>query len=337
VKFDVSIPNAREGMSAPVGSLRIDDVGRAAKVAEELGFHGVWATDFITPTPCYKIPEQDRPVWLEPIVSLAYCAALTSRIRLGTGVLMAPFRDPVVLAKETATLDQLSGGRLTLGMGIGMCRDEFELVRPRAAGANRGRMLDEFIEALSLLLAPGEKKVGFSGKYIEFGEIVLTPKPVQPRLPIFVPGRVPGALERVVRYGLGIMLRVGMVPRQLAELRATGDRLGQDVSGTQVVGEVELRIARNAEQAVEEYQRSWQCRLRVERQGMKLEDLLRNNWIGTAEQILAKIDALAAQGVRHFSILSLVGDTAQERLDQMSMFAEDVLRRVGGDQVVSGH
>jgi probable F420-dependent oxidoreductase len=318
-------------MSAPVGSLRIDDIGRAAKAAEELGYHGVWATDFITPTPCYKIPEDDRPAWLEPIVTLAYCAALTSRIRLGTAVIMAPFRDPVILAKETATLDQLSGGRLTLGMGIGMCRDEFEVVRPRAGVVNRGRMLDEFIEATELLLAPGDRKVSFAGKYIEFGEIVLTPKPRQARLPIYVPGRVPGALDRVVRYGLGVMLRVGMVPKQLAELRATGDRLGRDVSDTPVVGEVELRIARSAEQAVEEYRQSWQCRLRIERQGMKLEDLLRNNWIGTAEQILAKIDGLAAQGVKHFSILSLVGDSAQERLDQMALFAEDVLSRVGGD------
>ncbi len=141
---------------------------------------------------------------------------------------------------------------------------------------------------------------------------------------------MPGALERIVRYGLGVMLRVGMVPKQLAELRATGDRLGRDISDTPIIGEVELRIARNAEQAVEEYKQSWQCRAARRTQGMKLEDLLRNNWIGTAEQILAKIDGLVAQGVRHFSILSLVGDTAQERLDQMSMFADDVLSRVGG-------
>ena len=165
MKFDVSIPNAREGMSAPVGSLRIDDVGRAAKAAEELGFHGIWATDFITPTPCYKIPEQDRPVWLEPIVSLAYCAALTSRIRLGTGVLMAPFRDPVVLAKEPATLDPLSGGRLTLGMGIGMCRARSRNHPPPRRGRQSRADARRIHRGDGSVVGTWRKKFAYSGSY----------------------------------------------------------------------------------------------------------------------------------------------------------------------------
>src|SRR5206468_1319031 len=148
----------------------------------------------LTPTPEYRIPDAAPPNWYEPLVTLAYCAARTRSIKLGTGVLMAPFRDPVILAKQVATLDRFSNGRMLLGLGLGMCRDEFVTVRPRMAKAQRGDILDETIGALRLLLDGNRGgKAGFSGKHIEFGAIDLDPKPIQDPLPIYVPGKTPDA------------------------------------------------------------------------------------------------------------------------------------------------
>jgi probable F420-dependent oxidoreductase len=324
MKFDVSIPNAREGMSAPVGSTRVADIANVAVLAEKLGFHGVWATDFLTPTSTYKIPDAGPPNWFEPIVCLAYCAALTSRVRLGTAVIMAPFRDPVILAKEVATLDQLSGGRVSLGLGVGMARDEFVAIHPRRANVDRGRLLDEFVASFSSLLKHGEQKVSFSGKYIEFDAISLDPKPMQSPLPIFIPGRVTSALERIVRNEIGVMLRTNMLETQLDELREVGDRLGIDTSATEVIAEVELCIAATQEEAHANYAKSRQGRLRIQRQGRDLSEIFLNNLIGTPDQILEKINRFSKYA-QHFAILSIGGDCYQSRHDQMCHFSEAVI------------
>src|SRR5437868_1613499 len=138
MQFDVEIPNAREGISSPVGSISCSDICDIAVHAEKLGFNGIWVNDFITPTPCYGVPDKQPPAWHEPIVTLSYLAALTKKVTLGTAVIMAPFRDPIILAKELATLDRFSNGRVRLGLGIGMCRDELDTVRPRDKKIHRG-------------------------------------------------------------------------------------------------------------------------------------------------------------------------------------------------------
>src|SRR4051812_43642461 len=208
LKFDIEIPTCREGVFVPLGFAGPEEIVKTVEEAERLSYHAVWATDFLTPTPEYRIPDAAPPNWYEPVVTLAYCAARTRRIKLGTGVLLAPFRDPVILAKQVATLDRLSDGRMLLGLGLGMCRDEFVTVRPRMAKAQRGDILDETIEALRLLLdAESAGKVKFNGKHIEFGEIALDPKPIQNPLPIYVPGKTPDAFPRIARFGLGMMVQ----------------------------------------------------------------------------------------------------------------------------------
>jgi alkanesulfonate monooxygenase SsuD/methylene tetrahydromethanopterin reductase-like flavin-dependent oxidoreductase (luciferase family) len=131
MRFDVEFPNAREGVFVPPGFATPDQIIEVVQHAEKLGFWAVWATDFVTPTPMYGIPAAEKPDWFEPIVTIGFCAAHTSKIKLGTGLLLAPFRDPVILAKQVATIDHFSKGRMLLGLGLGMCRDEFEAVIPR--------------------------------------------------------------------------------------------------------------------------------------------------------------------------------------------------------------
>ena len=328
MKFDIEIPTCREGVFVPIGFAGPNDIVKTVEEAERLGFDAVWATDFLTPTPEYRIPDSSSPNWYEPMIALAYCAARTRTIKLGTGVLMAPFRDPVILAKQVATLDRFSNGRMLLGLGLGMCRDEFVTVRPRMAKAQRGEILDETIEALRLLLdgnCAGKAKL--TGKHIEFGEIELDPKPIQNPLPIYVPGKTPDAFPRIARFGLGVMVQAAIARDRIEALKPMLALHGRDISQIDVVAEGQLRLARTSEQAVAAYRSSRQGQFSLLR-GAKLDKLIGDNWIGTSGEVCAKIRTVAEQGITHFNVLLVSGDTMQERLEQMQMFAEEVMPHV---------
>lgn len=139
--------------------------------------------------------------WLEPLTTLAVVAGRTSRIRLGTNILIAALRRPVVLAKSAATLDVLSGGRLDLGVGVGWQREEYQ-----AAGldfAGRGRLLDETLDVCQTLWR--SRWADFAGEQLQFEGIHQMPKPTQSGgVPIWVSGRVnPRVVQRVGRFGSG--------------------------------------------------------------------------------------------------------------------------------------
>src|SRR5690606_26093372 len=137
--------------------------------------------------------------WHEPLITLAWIAAVTSRIRLVTGVLVAPLRQPVLLAEQVAQLDVLSGGRVTLGVGVGVNPFEY-----RAAGvdfARRGDVLDEQLELLrSLWTEPTVSAAFYGGELVASG---LNPLPVQRPVPVFVGGRSERALRRAARLAEG--------------------------------------------------------------------------------------------------------------------------------------
>jgi probable F420-dependent oxidoreductase len=329
MKFDVEIPTCREGVFVPVGFGGPEDIVRTTLEAERLGYNAVWATDFLTPTPDYGVPDAKPPNWYEPLISLAFCAARTKTIRLGTGVLLAPLRDPVILAKEVATLDQFSNGRFLLGLGLGMCRDEYVAVRPRDRKARRGTLMDECIEALRLLLAHDTGKVKYTGEYTEFHDVQLDPKPVQDPLPIYVPGRTPQALERAARYKLGIMVSASAALERMDALIPIAEKFGCDPARIDVVAEGELRLAPTREKALQEYQTSRQGKFRFELRRTPAEPFLSNNWIGTPAEVCEKINAVAAIGIKHFNVLHIAGDTVNDRLEQMQMFAEEVMLKVG--------
>jgi probable F420-dependent oxidoreductase len=139
--------------------------------------------------------------WLEPLTVLTSIAAITSRIRLGTAVLLAALRRPVVLAKEVATLDVLSGGRVDLGVGVGWQRQEYE-----AAGLSfedRGRALDHTLEVCQTLWT--QQRASYDSPELSFAGIHQMPKPVQPGgVPIWVSGTVNAAVaRRLSRFGTG--------------------------------------------------------------------------------------------------------------------------------------
>src|SRR5262249_43301980 len=153
--------------------------------------------------------------------------------KLLTASIAMPLRDPLLLAKEVSTLDQLSGGRYLLGVGLGGFRTELERVRGRfALSINRGRWLDESLEVLHSALT--EPVVNFEGEYFSVRGAEMYPKPVQRPFPIYVTGSGDEMLRRAAKWGKGwIHMNVSPdeVRRLIAQLAKCGDQLGTDVSG----------------------------------------------------------------------------------------------------------
>jgi probable F420-dependent oxidoreductase len=178
-----------------------DAAARLGRAAEAAGFESLWAADHVVlPDP----PVPGRPMapdmrLLDPVVALTFLAAHTSRLRLATGVIILPQRQAVVLAKQLASLDVLSNGRLVFGLGVGWCEPEM-----RAVGvpfADRGRVADDYLAAMRAVWT--QPKPSHRGPFVSFGGVQAMPRPVQTPIPIVVGGRTPPAYRRAVAQGHG--------------------------------------------------------------------------------------------------------------------------------------
>jgi probable F420-dependent oxidoreductase len=214
--------------------------------AEEAGFESVWTVehviwpheyDSVYPYhPSGKMPGTPEVPIPDPLVWLTWVAAATSRIRLGTGVMILPLRNPLVLAKQLATLDHLSGGRMELGIGAGWLQEEFEAVGVPFAG--RGRRVDEMIDAMRALWRDGA--ASFSGEVFAFEDVALNPKPDRGSIPIVVGGQSNPAIRRTVARGDGFYPgpdSIEELERILNSLRTACEEAGRDP------GEIEISAA----------------------------------------------------------------------------------------------
>jgi probable F420-dependent oxidoreductase len=175
---------------------------RVARAAEAAGFDSLWTAEHVVlpdpQTPDSPIPAQ-TPL-LHPAVALAHVAAQTETIKLGTGIVIVPQRNPVVLAKEFASVDVVSGGRLILGAGTGYLRSEFDALG--MSFDDRGGRMNEAIEVIRTLWT--EEKPAYHGDFFDFGGIDAQPRPLQqPHPPIVIGGLSAPALRRAVRQGNG--------------------------------------------------------------------------------------------------------------------------------------
>ncbi|WP_329175905.1 LLM class F420-dependent oxidoreductase [Streptomyces sp. NBC_01477] len=187
---------------------------RLARLAEELGYRSWWAGEHVVlPSPrTPDAPMEPTDPILDPLVHLAYVAAVTERLELGTGIVILPQRNPLVLAKQAASLDVLSGGRLLLGVAAGYLEPEMTAVG--VPYAERGRRTDEYIDAMRALW--NEPAPSYQGRYVSFAHVDAHPRPVGPGGPrIVVGGHSPAAFRRAVARGHG-WLGNGAGPADLA-------------------------------------------------------------------------------------------------------------------------
>jgi probable F420-dependent oxidoreductase len=204
-----------------------------ARIAEDNGFDSLWTVEHVVVpagyqsqypySPTGRMPGgEDSPI-PDPLIWLAYVAAATSTVKLATGVLILPQRNPVVLAKETATLDVLSRGRLMLGVGIGWLAEEFDVIG--VPFEERMARTDEHVEALRALWQQPEPT--FHGRFTSFDRALSYPKPVQGTIPIVIGGHSKPAARRAGRLGDGFF-PARTTPEQLAELLEEMRRAAKD-------------------------------------------------------------------------------------------------------------
>jgi probable F420-dependent oxidoreductase len=197
-----------------------------ARDCEQFGFESIWTVEHVVipqphmPYPGSKdgqMPGGDNVPIPDPLIPLAYAAALTTRLKLSTGVIILPQRHPLYLAKQLATLDMLSNGRMMVGIGSGWMKEEFDSL---GIGYNvRGARTDESIQAMRALWR--EPVASFHGKHFHFHNVKSFPKPVQPGgVPIHVGGHSAAAARRAGRFGDGFFPTI-TDPAKLREIFAT--------------------------------------------------------------------------------------------------------------------
>jgi len=327
VRFSFSIPNCTERLNQPAAFAGPDRLVELARTAERLGLYALWANDHLAPWPKLGAAGGDPPNWYEAIVTMACCASATTRIRIGFGVIVVPYREPVLLAKQVATLDAFSNGRVLLGVGIGAVRDEFRTLRPRERKPDRGGRLDEPRAALVRLF--NEREASFAGRHYAFEKLSLCPRPVQEPLPIYLAGAVPATLKRVARFGAGLMVARSSpdeLSAWIAELGVALEEVGRELREIDVVSCPVLRLDATREAAAKRALDSHIGR-RFTGAGdpAEVERLLATQLVGTPQDVAERIAAQAEAGVTHCAPPHVVAETFDEMMEQMHRYAEDVI------------
>jgi len=238
MKFGIMFANTGHG-STPAGATAV------AAAAEAGGFEAIWTVEHVVVPSGYesKYPydpsgkmaggaeDFDLP---DPLIWLTWVAATTERIKLATGILIVPQRNPVITAKELATLDHLSGGRMVLGVGAGWLAEEFDALN--VSFDDRGKRLDEYIAVMRALWAGG--KTTFDGDFFQFQDCISRPAPVDGTIPVVVGGHSKTAARRAGRLGDGFFPGSASTT-EIAELitlvRQTAEEHGRDPDAIEMI------------------------------------------------------------------------------------------------------
>ena len=322
LKFGAWLPSYSWSDVGPEHQRRLTETIRKC---EEYGID-VWVIDHLL-----SAPGLYGTAWLEPLNVLAYAAALTSKVKLATGILVLPVRHPVVLAKEIATLVHLSNGRYTFGVGPGWYTREFEVTGSRIE--ERGRRTDEIIEAVKLLLS--RPNATFQGRYYQFTDVTIDPRP--PALPdIWVSGgsRVPDpgehdvpviaktVMDRIVKAGHWLSRCSGTqewVKRDWGQLQEHARSMGRDPRALTFghCNFVHLVDTANHDKAVAESRAPFE---RVMGTHRSYEHLQESYMIGSIDRINARIADLVGAGLEYL-VLGPVSDDPK----QFDMLARRVM------------
>ena len=217
-----------------------DGAAKVAQAAEDAGLESLWTVEHVVIpegyesaypySPSGKMPGGETAPIPDPLAWLSYVSALTTTVRLATGIVILPQRNPVVLAKEVATIDVLSGGRMTLGVGIGWLEEEFDVIG--IPFEERTHRTDEYIQAMRALWSQDET---FAGRFTSFENARSNPKPIQEGgVPIVVGGHTKGAARRAGRLGDGFFPARGDIGVLIEEMKRAAKDAGRDADTIEV-------------------------------------------------------------------------------------------------------
>ena len=330
MRFSAGLPTGMEGLTYPIPFSDPEAVIRIAQHAEKLGYHSVWGNDHMTTQNYVRAEFETPPRFWEPLVTYSFVAAETTTLRFGTGILVLPMRrDIVVTAKQLATLDHFSGGRLEIGVGIGAYREEFLALQP-GAKLPRGKILDEGIPALQALL--NDRVASFEGEYFAYRDVELYPKPKQDHVPFYIGGNNANNLRRTAKWGDGWLpaaVHLDQMRKDVATLRALTEAEGRNFSKIEIAPQYIVHIGKTREAALDRFNQTQMCahltslrQSTLKDQGaLGHEDI---NLIGTAQDVIERANLLGEAGVTHLLGLYFAANDVNELLDQMQVFAEDV-------------
>ncbi|MEW2164041.1 LLM class F420-dependent oxidoreductase [Streptomyces sp. NPDC007084] len=283
-----------QGWEADAGPADLVEVARAA---DRAGFAYIAACDHVAIP--RRLADAMSTVWYDPVATLAHLAAVTERVRLLSHVAIVGLRHPLVTAKQYATLDHLSGGRLVLGVGAGHVEEEFTAVG--ADFAHRGAVLDETIDALRAALGPDEFPV-HHGKTYDFEGLGQRPRPAQERVPVWVGGSSPAAVRRAALRGDGWLPQGDPRDRLPAQIARLGElREGAGIAEPLTIGAITEPLYVGTP--------GW--------------EVGRRTLHGPPEAVAESLRAYGAMGVHQIQVRFRSRGRA-ELLDQMAAFGSDV-------------
>lgn len=335
VTFGNRIPN-----SGPLASP--ESIIRVAQESEALGFDSIWVHDHLTWTEEIHrthissgseeaLRFNDHPDFYEAMTTLAYLAGVVTQARLGMACLVVPCRNPVYAAKQVASLDVMSGGRVDLGVGIGspatIQSREYEIV-----GVNRrvrGKICDDYIRAMKSIWTTHPST--YEGEFVSFTNAEIYPKPVQkPHPPLWVGGWTEAAMKRTARLGDG-WLPAWLKPRDIGDrfqqVKEMATALDRDPGKIHLGIEVYVSIDRDAKRARENAMATFQVSRGTYERAMTIEFLQDVSLIGSPEQIRDQVDAYAKAGVSHFEAKFIYSDL-EGLSEMMQLFSQEVLEKL---------
>ncbi len=330
MKFSISLPTCFEGVMYPIPFVEPGDFVRMAQLCEKLGYHSVWGNDHIQTQDYVRgLFPGKAPNFYELLTVLSFCAAATTTLEVGTALAVLPMRDPFWLAKQAATIDQLSNGRLILALGIGAYREEFAAWAPRLAPkARRGEMMDEGVALMQRLF--GEPRVTHAGKYYAVRDIEMYPKPRRNPFALWIGGHNMEMVERAARVGTGWLPGWRPWPELAERIKVLKDRataLGRDPDAIEIAPQFSLTIAQTAEEAERRYMASGLVahRKSLAYTGRDLSKQVVANLVGSPDLIREKIAGLKEIGVDHACALMIPADSMAEFEDQVEWFARTAI------------
>lgn len=295
-------------------------ISELAVAAQELGFDSVWVSDHVVlparqpsgyPFSAAGLPVANLTPFYEALTTLAFVAARTGSVGLGTSVLVVPNREPVLLAKSLATLDALSGGRLVLGVGAGWLEEEFELLGSPPF-ADRGRVLDEALATIEALWSGSDAVLGT--RRLSPEDVVFSPRPAQrPRPPVWVGGTSAAAIRRAARRGDG-WHAARLTPARLRE-------------GVALLAEA----CREAGRDPDRVEPSVTCLLRFG--GSQIEIDRARDLVGDPETVLALARRFAAAGARTMVLGLDPLESVERRLRTIESFAREIAPELTASRV----
>jgi len=334
IKFGVAIPTGTEGLMYPIPFAKVRDNIRVSIKAEKFGYDSVWGNDHIITQSYVRDEFSQPPNYYSPLITLASIAENTNKIKIATALLVLPFRNPLVLAKEIATLDNLSNGRLIIGVGLGAYREEFEsLYGEKAMRIKRGHMLDESLKIIRELF--NKDLVTYKGEYFDIFRAQSYPKPIQNPFPLYIGGNSPKSRNRVAKFGSG-WLPSSLTPEEIKmaieEIEMYCEKIGRKNRNIDIAPQMTCSIAKTHEEAVNIYEKSqlYIHKMSLKKTTFKDQDICSyENRIlfGKPNEICEQVQKYTDAGVTTFSAMLFANNGFEEVLESMQFFAEEVITK----------